>query len=175
MNLVKRIVLTVLFIVWFTFALVATVYLLSYNSYSVSKIGDYYLVVADSDELGERYNEGDLIFIKRDKNSKINEGDEVFLARPGYSNERLINLGVVESKENVSSMETTFVINGVGFSSEYILGKADSTKVLHGVGTAVSIVSSRLGFLFLIIFPTLIVIVYEAMAIVEEVKRAKGA
>ena len=54
-------------------------------------------------------------------------------------------------------------------------GKADSTKVLHGVGTAVSIVSSRLGFLFLIIFPTLIVIVYEAMAIVEEVKKAKGA
>jgi len=175
MEIVKRILLTVLFVVWFTFALTATVYLLSYNSYSVSKIGDYYLVIADSDELGEKYNAGDLIVIKRDKNSNINAGDEVFLARPGYSNERLINLGVVESKENVSSMETTFVINEVGFSSDYILGKSSTAKVVHGIGTAVSVVSSRLGFLFLIIFPTLIVIVYEVMAIVDEVKRAKKA
>jgi len=175
MQFVKRLVLTVLFIVWFAFSFVATIYLLSYNNYSVAKIGDCYIVIADSDELGEGYKVGDLIIIKRDKNSKINEGDKVFLARPGYSNESLINMGVVEEKETVSSMETKFVVNKIGFSSDYILGKVDSSKVIHGVGTVVGIVSSRIGFLFLIIFPTLVVIVYEAMAILEEFRKAKDA
>ena len=173
MNFLKNLVLSILFVVWFVFAFAATVYLLSYNDYSIAKIGDYYLIIADSDELGDDFKEGDLIVVKRDKNKNINKGDDVFLARPGLTNQNLINLGKVERRDDVTSKESTFVINGIGFSSEYILGKTASSRVVPKLGSVVSIVSSRLGFMFCIIFPTLFVMVYEIMAIVEEVRAAK--
>ena len=69
------------------------------------------------------------------------------------------------------SMEIDFNDNKV--SGEYVIGKQDTAKVYHGLGTVLGILTSKWGFLFLIILPTLFAIVYEIMMIIELVKENK--
>ena len=59
------------------------------------------------------------------------------------------------------------MLDGQKVSGEYIIGKLDTTKTYHGLGTLLGIFTSRWGFMFLVIFPTLFAIIYEIMLVVE--------
>ena len=75
-------------------------------------------------------------------------------------------------KKNVNSKESTFTLNGdYLLSSEYFIGKLDTSKVYHNLGSVLNFLESRLGFLFLIIFPIFVLFIYEIFMVIEEIKK----
>ena len=77
----------------------------------------------------------------------------------------------VINKEVVNDKETTFVMDGeYPISSEYVIGKASTSKSYAKLGSVLNVLESRYGFLFIIIFPILIIFIYEIYAAIKEFK-----
>ena len=169
LNLFKSIVIGA----WLIIAIFVTVCLLSQNQFNVSVLGDKTLLKIDNDEFDPTYKNGDLVIVKKEANKKMKIGDSVFFYNGNKENEYLINMGKITKITPVTSMETTFEINGEPFSSEYVIGREDTVTKYSHVGMVLGAFESRWGYLFLVILPTLFAFVYEIFRIVEEVKEAK--
>ena len=170
MKKVGKILLEILIGCWFVVAIFVTVCLLSYNSFNVTTLGKNSLIVIDSDEMEPDYLEGDLVVVKRNSDSKINIGDEVFYYNAAKNSNVLVLYNTVQEKEAVTKTETTFTLDGEKVSGQYIIGKAETARVYHKLGTILNVLTSQWGFMFLIIFPTLFAIIYEIMMIVTLAK-----
>ncbi len=164
---VGSIALDVIVTIWFIIAVFVTICLLSYNEFKVTKFGNNSLIIVDSDELEPLYKEGDLLVVKRISDNKIEVGDEVFYYNTSKDSETMIFTDVVQDKEAVTKTETTYTLNGSRVSGEYIMGSTASTKVYSGLGTVMGILTSKWGYMFLVIFPTLFAIIYEIMMIID--------
>ena len=160
--------------VWLILAIFVTICLLSYNEFGVSTFGKTTLLIIDSDEMEPSFYEGDLLILKREGDSKINKGDKVFYYNSAMNSTVLIYLDTVQDAEAVTRDETTYLLGGQRVSGQYVIGKADSAKVMHKYGNYLRIFTSRWGFMFLVIFPTLFAIMYEIMLIVEAARDAKN-
>ena len=178
MKKVGKVLINLVIFAWLIAALFVTICLLSYNEFKVTTFGKTSLLIIDSDELEPDYLEGDLLLVKRNSDAKINVGDKVFYFNSDMDTKILIYNGTVEDKETVSRDETTYTIDGHKVSGVYVVGKIDGSKSYHGVGKLLGIFTSKWGFMFLVIFPTLFAIIYEIMMIVEarhqEKEEAKG-
>ena len=86
----------------------------------------------------------------------------------------LVYNGNVQSKEAISKDETTFTIDNQSVSGEYVIGKADGSRVMHKAGTILRVFTSKWGFMFLVIFPTLFAIIYEIMMVVDASRGLKN-
>ncbi len=160
--------------VWLIVAIFVTICLLSYNDFKVIEFGNKSLLIMDSDELEPDFLEGDLIIVKRNSNDKINISDKIFYYNSAKNSNTLIYTGTVENKNVIDKNETTFLVDGQSVSSEFVIGKFDTVKVYHNFGTILGVFTSKWGFMFLVIFPTLFAIIYEIVAIVEAVKSSKN-
>jgi hypothetical protein len=161
--------------VWLVVAIFVTVCLLSYNEFKVSVFGNTSLLIIDSDAMEPDFKEGDLLIIKRNSDNKINVGDKVFYYNSALDSNVWIYYDTVQNKTPITRDETTFVIDGEKVSSQYIIGKANGSKVMHKAGTFLGIFTSRWGFMFLVIFPTLFAIIYEIMMIIDARRELKTA
>ena len=170
MKKVGSVLLSILVWVWFIIAVFVTVCLLSYNEFKVTTFGKYSFIIMDSDELEPKFKEGDLLVVKRNADNKINVGDEVFYYNTSKDSEIMIFTDKVEDKEIVTKTETTFTLNKSKVSGAYVIGTTDSAKVYHGLGAILGILTSKWGFMFLVIFPTLFAIIYEIMIIIDLTK-----
>ena len=66
---------------------------------------------------------------------------------------------------------TTYVVEGnVRIAERYIIGKSDTAKKIRHLGTIINFLESKLVFLFVVVFPTFIIFLYEAYKVVMEVK-----
>ena len=153
--------------IWLIVSIFVTVCLLSYNEFKVTTFGNHSLLIIDSDEMEPDFKEGDLLIVKRNSDNKINVGDKVFYYNSAVNSKVLIYSDEVQDKEQVNKSETTYYLDGQKVSGEYIIGKLDTTKAYHGLGTLLEVFTSRWGFMFLVIFPTLFAIIYEIMLVVE--------
>ena len=61
--------------------------------------------------------------------------------------------------------------NGSIISSEYVIGKENASKEYAVVGAIYNVLTSRWGYLFIIILPMLMAFVYEIYEIIREIKR----
>ena len=165
-----KFLVNLLTIIYFLIAIVLTVCLLSYNEYRVTQIGDYSLLLSIDEEIEDISKKGDLILVKKELNKNINIGDRVFFYKR-ESNEIIISAAKIVQKEEAFGGGFNYLVEGdYRISDKYIVGKVDpSTKVPY-LGTILSILESRLVFLFLIVFPTFIIFLYELYKIVIEVK-----
>ena len=170
---IGNILLDIVITIWFVVAIFVTVCLLSYNEFKVTTFGKSSLLIIDSDEMEPEFMEGDLLIVKRNADNKINVGDKVFYYNSFMDSSVLIYLDTVQGKQPVTKGETTFVLDGERVSGEYVIGKSDGAKAFHKWGTILGILTSKWGFMFLIIFPTLFAIMYE-IAMIIELSRAKG-
>lgn len=164
---VGQVLFDVVVSVWFILAIFVTVCLLSYNEFKVTNFGKYSFLIIDSDEMEPEFLEGDLLIVKRNADNKINIGDKVFYYNSFMDSAVMIYLDTVQNKSMVSKSETTYVLDGEKVSGEYIIGKSDSAKAYHKLGFILGILTSKWGFMFLIIFPTLFAIMYEIAMIIE--------
>ena len=175
MKTIGNFLLDIVIGVWLVTAIFVTVCLLSYNKYKVSTFGNTSLLIMDSDEMEPEFKEGDLLIVKRNSDSKINVGDKVFYYNSAMNSNVFVYYDAVEEKIPVTRDETTFVIRGEKVSGEYVIGKADGVKVMPKAGTFLGIFTSRWGFMFLVIFPTLFAIIYEIMMIIDARREMKMA
>lgn len=159
--------------VWLIVAIFVTICLLSYNDFKVIKFGNNSLLIMDSDELEPDFLEGDLLIVKRNSNNKIETGDKIFYYNSAKNSNTLIYTGTVDSKNVIDKNETTFIVDGQSVSSEFVIGKFDTVKVYHNFGTILGVFTSKWGFMFLVIFPTLFAIIYEIVAIVDAAKKSR--
>lgn len=170
MKKVGSVLLSILVWIWFLIAVFVTICLLSYNEFKVTTFGKYSFIIMDSDELEPRFKEGDLLVVKRNADNKINIGDEVFYYNTSKDSDVMIFTDEVEAKEEITKTETTYTLNNSRVSGDYVIGSLDSTKSYPHLGTILGILTSKWGFMFLVIFPTLFAIIYEIMMIIDLTK-----
>ena len=104
----------------------------------------------------------------------MNPGEDIFYYDEN-STEAIINVGTVRNKEAVTDTEFSyFMQNGRRLSSSFVFGTVNGSKVLPVAGMILSVLQSRWGFMFFVIFPTILLLVYEIYSIYLEVKREKN-
>ncbi len=165
--------LSVVIMLWLVIAIFVTVCLLSYNDFKVATFGKNSLLIMDSDELEPTFMEGDLLVVKRNSDSKINVGDDIFFYNSAKNTATLVYHGKVTKKEKVNSEETTYIVNDKKISGEFVIGKFNGVKIFRGVGAVLALFTSKWGFMFLVIFPTLFAIIYEIIMIMESARNLK--
>ena len=169
----KKIIINALVAIYAAIAVFTTICLLSFNDYKISEFGDNSLVLVTNNELNPDFNNGDLVIVNSGNKSKINIGDNVFYYGANEDNMEVIYAPVID-KEIVSSREITFTVGeGHKVSSQYVLGTQKNVTVIPIVGGILSVIESKWGFLFLIVFPSLIAFLYELTVVYSEVKELK--
>ena len=170
---IGKIILDIIIGIWLVVAIFVTVCLLSYNEFRVTTFGKNTLLIIDDDSMEPEFKEGDLVIVKRNSDNKINVGDKVFYYNSAMDSNVWIYLKTIEEKSEVTKDETTYVFEDEKVSGQYIIGKAEGAKVMHKYGTLLKICTSRWGFMFLVIFPTLFAVIYEIMMIVDARREIK--
>ena len=163
---IKSFIIFVFGAAFFVFALSMTLLLLNYNKYGLTQFGDTTFVTIKDEFTSETFKKGDLVLVKSRKLDKLKLGDEIFVYRIISSNKVAVEVGKVGQiylDEDAVSFE-----NGDTFSNEFIIGTAD--KTYEKVGTYLSIVESKWGFLFIVLIPCLLIFIYEIYALIVEIK-----
>ena len=163
---IKSFIVGVLGCIFFTFAISMTVLLLNYNKYGLTQFGSTTMVMINEQISNETFKKGDLVLVKSRKIADLKVGDEIFVYRIISSNKITVEIGKVGQiylEEDAIALE-----NGDTFSNEFIMGTSD--KIYNKIGTFLSIVESKWGFLFLVLVPCLLIFIYEIYALIVEIK-----
>ncbi len=166
----KKILGTIFLVIYAIIAITTTILLLSYNEYNCSVLGNYTLYIVKDDGLEPNYNEGDLLIIKKTNEKNINEGDNLFFYKVMSSNDYTVVFDQLEGKTS-QGKSTLYSMKDSGlYSSQYFIGKASDTKVIHNIGTVLAILESRWGYLCCVVIVTLIIFLEEIFELVMELK-----
>jgi len=148
-----------------------TVYLLNFNNFAVSQIGKYTFLVID--EKVADFDKNDLVIVKKNDNKEIEVGDYIFFYDV-KSKENVVNYGKVNSVFEVNEKESTFTMSdNLPLSSQYVIGKSETASSFAYLGLLLSVLSSQWGFLFLVIFPILILFLYQINVFILELQAEK--
>ena len=112
------------------------------------------------------YKKGDLVLVESMKVEKIQVGDEIFAYRIDSKGIPMIQIGKVGEvyvKDNAIAFE-----NGETYSMEFVAGIG--IKSYEGLGTALSIIESQWGFLFIVLVPCFLIFIYELYSLIIEIK-----
>lgn len=163
----KKIILNIIIFLFFTLTFLITYCLLSYNKYNIPEFKNSILIIANK-EL-EDYQKGTLLVVE--KNPKLAIGDKVFYYDT-YSPKVKVKIGTVNKIEKINEQENTIVLDDdVSISSEYVFGNTKYTETYQTLGAILSILTSKWGYLIIIIFPMLLAFIYEIYEIVKEIRR----
>lgn len=141
-----------------------TACLLMYNEYNVTEFGNKILVMVENDTTGE-FQKGDLIIAT--KNKDYQKDDYVFYYISREKN-YFINYGLIESEKN-----DAVVINSDVIDKKEVIGTTKNAIVIPTVGSILSLLESKWGYLCVIILPILIAFLYEVYSIARELKGKK--
>lgn len=168
---IKKVVIGVLITVYVLVAVALTACLLTFNDYKVSIFGDKSLIIVKNKEFEPNYKKGSLLIVTKNKNEDIKTNDEIFFYN-AYKNIVSISYSKVIKTEKITDTQTTYTITGdYDVSSDYVIGKASTTKVINNVGSIMSVLESRWGFIFMIILPIAVAFIYEIYVVVKEIVR----
>jgi len=163
---IKNFIVGVLGCIFFAFAIAMTILLLNYNKYGLTQFGNTTFVIVPGEISSETVNKGDLVLVKSKKIADLEIGDEIFVYRIINSNKVNVEVGKVGQvylEEDAIAFE-----NGDIFSNEFIIGTSD--KIYNKIGTYLSVIESKWGFLFIILVPCLLIFIYEIYALIVEIK-----
>lgn len=147
----KKVVFNIFICIYVVITILVTYVLLSYNEHNVAEFNKFYLISDKSD----------LVVINKDDN--INIGDNVYY----YGNNGKIKIGKVNSiSDGIYTLDNEYTLD-----KDSILGSKDNSKSYCVLGSLYHILTSKWGYLFIIIFPMLIAFVYEIYEIVKEIKK----
>ena len=166
LQFIKSLILGVLGCIFFAFAITLTILLLNYNKYGLTQFGNTTFVNISDDITSDTVKKGDLVLVKSRKLDTLELGSEIFVYRVVNSNKVIVEVGKIGEiylEDDAIAFE-----NGDIFSREFIIGTTD--KIYNNVGTFLSIVESKWGFLFLVLVPCLLIFIYEIYALIIEIK-----
>lgn len=164
----KRTIKNLIVIAYALVAIFTTVCLLSYNKYKVSEFGDKTLVIVGTSDESIKYKKGDLVIVGREGYKNANVGDDIFF----YEGQG-IKIAKIERKNDYGQAGTTFIIDGnYQIIEDDIIGTSNNIKVISKVGAIISFLETKWGFLFLIVFPSLIAFLYQIYELLVEVSNS---
>ena len=141
-----------------------TACLLMYNEYNVTEFGNKILVMVENDTTGE-FQKGDLIIATKNKDYKKDDYVFYYISR---EKNYFINYGLIESEKN-----DAVVINSDVIGKKEVIGTTKNAIVIPTVGSILSLLESKWGYLCVIILPILIAFLYEVYSIARELKGKK--
>ena len=157
--------------VYMVVAVFLTVCLLNHNKYHITELGKKSLIIVSDDDLEPKYVKNDLVVVYKNNNEDIKSGDYVFFYN-AYQNQVSVNLGKIIKSTRVNEKEYTYTLEGnLEVSSQYVIGKSETSKAYSNMGLVLKVLESRLGFLLIIILPILVLFIYQIYAVILEVKR----
>lgn len=163
----KKIVINILIILYFISAVIITYALLSYNKYNIFETNSKYILTLK--ENNDDFKKSDLLIINKTEDLKQN--DYVFYYDT-YASKITVKYAKIKNVETINKEEKEVQLdNDLVISSENVLGKKQDTNSYAGVGTIYNILTSKWGYLFIIIFPMLIAFIYEIYQIFKEIKK----
>lgn len=166
LKFIKDAILFVLLSVFFVFALTMTILLLNYNDFGLTQFGDNTFILITNEISNDEFEKGDLVIVEKRGLDKYNVGDTLFAYR--IDSKRMIHVdqgivGKVYPSENALAFD-----NGNTYGEEFIAGVP--IKKYEDIGTFLSIVESKWGFLFIVLVPSFLIFLYEVYALIMEVK-----
>lgn len=171
MKIVKKILIGIVTVIFFAFAVGMTVLLLAKekNDYGVSQFGDTSLIIIENEVSSDNYKKGDLVIVKNYKVDKLVEGDEIFTYHVDDESNVTIDIGKVKyihDGEDAITLE-----NGTTYHMDFVAGKAE--KVYNTIGKILSIIESQWGFLIIVLVPSFLIFISQIYALVVEIKYGK--
>ena len=166
----KKVLGTILFVVYAIIAITVTVLLLSYNDYNISEIGGYTVYIVEDDSLEPKYKQGSILLIKETNDRNVQVGDEIFLYKVLNSQEFEVISTTLQSKTQQGNHVIYMVNDDENYANDYFIGKADDTIVIEGWGYILSLLESRWGYLFCIVVVSLLLFLQEVFELVMEIR-----
>ena len=166
----KRVLGTILFVIYAIIAIAVTVLLLSYNDYNNSVIGDYTVYIVKDDSLEPEYKQGSILLIKETNDRNVQVGDKIFMYKVLNSSEYEVVNTTLQGKTQQGSHTVYIVDNEERYASDYFIGKVDDTIVIEGWGYILNLLESRWGYLFCIVVVSLLLFLQEVFELVMEIK-----
>ncbi len=160
MKKVFHVIWSILEIIIIIYVILMTSILLSKNKYGFTQFWDYTICTIDLfDERGmDGVKAGDLLIVKN--SNDIKKGDVIYYYVVYNENYVVQNAPVTEVESDKYS--SVYTINNDGalkIASNRVLGK--DVKIYHKFGKALDLLESKLGFLFLVLLPILVIFIYQ--------------
>ena len=166
LKFIKKLITTVILVVFYIVTISLTVYLLNLNKYGVSQFGDTSLLIIGKGLTSEKYVKGDLVFVENKELKDYNSGDELFvyhLDGKGGADVQLGAIGQVNEADNNVTLQ-----NGETYSSEFIMGTGVNTYEEYG--KYLGFITSKWGFFFLILIPNFFIFIFQLYNLIVEIK-----
>lgn len=165
----KKTLGNLIIIIYVVTAIFTTICLLTYNEYKVSEIGDKTLVIINEDDEQLSYKKGDLVIVGKNGYENAKEGDTLF-----FYKDNAIKIAEIQKKNDFGEAGITFTIDGnYQVVKEEVIGASNNIKVISKLGTVLSVLESKWGFLFLIVFPSLLAFLHEIYQLILEITNKK--
>lgn len=155
-----HVIWSVLEIIIIIYVICLTTILLAKNKFGFTQLGDYVLTSIDSNDVNNVINteQGDLLIIKN--TSDLNVGDVIYYYAV-YDEKYIICSDVIKSvqKDDYSALYTIDDQYNSTVHSDKVIGKY--TSKYHKLGNYFSFLQSRVGFLFFVLLPIMVVFIYQ--------------
>lgn len=170
----KRILGTIVFVIYSIIAIIVTVLLLSYNDYNCSQLGEYTVLVITDDSLEPEYKAGSILIVKNTSDKNLQVGDGMLLYKVINSQEYEIVSRTLTAKTQQGRHIIYTTSEEENYASDYFIGKSSDTIVIEGWGYLLSILESRWGYLFCIVIVSLLLFLQEVFELIMELKYGGG-
>ena len=165
----KKILFNLVVIIYVVIAIFVTVCLLTFNEYRISEFGNKSLIIISDEDEAIKYNKGDLLIVTKEKLKNAHKGDTVF-----FYFFLSVKIAEIQEVKDFGEAGINYVIDGnYQVVEDDIIGTSNSMKVIPKAGQALQILESKWGFLFLIVFPSLIAFLREIYDLVLEITDKK--
>ncbi len=163
----KKVVVNFLIILYLFLAVIVTYFLLSYNKYNIVETNNKFILTIK--ENNDYFKKSDLLIINKTEELKV---DDYVFYYDTYAPKVTVKYAKIKQVEVINNEEQEINLdNDLVLSSENILGNRKGTTRYAFLGTIFNTLTSKWGYLFVIIFPMLVAFVYELYAIVKELKK----
>ena len=166
----KKVLGTILFVLYAIIAITVTVLLLSYNDYNNSEIGGYTIYIVTDDSLEPEYKQGSILLIKGTNDRNVQVGDKIFMYKVLNSSEYEVIDTTLQGKTQQGAHTVYIVDDEERYANDYFIGKVDDTIVIEGWGYILNLLESRWGYLFCIVVVSLLLFLQEVFELVMEIK-----
>ena len=170
----RKVLGTILFVVYAIIAITVTVLLLSYNEYNNSQLGGYTVYIVKDDSLEPQYKQGSILLIKSTTDKNVQVGDDLFLYRVLNSQEYEVVYKTLTEKAQQGRHIVYKIGEDESYASDYFIGKGSDTIVINGWGYILGLLESRWGYLFCVVIVSLLLFLQEVFELVMEIRYGGG-
>ena len=166
LKVIKNIFIGTIAVIYFAFVICMTVLLLNYNDYGLTEFGNKTLVLLSDNISTNDFKKGDLVIAEKKELKDLKVGDNVFAYKvdaKGSVNIDYGKIGEIYETEQAVTYE-----NGSTYSIDFVVGTP--SKTYSKIGSYLSVIESKWGFLFIVLVTSFLIFIYEIYALVIEIK-----